>query len=119
MVCELLKDKSLSQSSFVQTYQFTCRSWRCDDIRADLASHLLEGSELLLIDQIKLSDEVVEVFVAGVYVGLRANAHNPVKMMHINVHEHSVQPRQDLLALWLESFGERNVRRHRKQLEYS
>ena len=119
MLCEVLKNKSLSQSSFVQTYQFTCRSWRCNDIRADLASHLLQGSELLLIDQIKLSDEVVEVFVAGVYVGLRSDAHNPVKMMDINVHEHPVQPRQDLLALWLESFWERNVRGHRKQLEYS
>ena len=38
--------------------------------------------------------------------------------MHINVHEHPVQSRQNLLALWLERFRERNVRRHRKQLEY-
>ena len=58
------------------------------------------------------------MFVAGVYVRLCPDAHNPVEMMHINVHEHPVQSRQNLLALWLERFRERNVRCHRKQLEY-
>jgi len=92
-----------------------CRSRRGDDIRADLPGHLLQGSKLLLVDQIELSDEVVEVFVAGVDVGLGPDAHDPVEMMDVDVYEHSVQSGQDLLALWLESFGERNVRGDRKQ----
>ena len=59
------------------------------------------------------------MFVAGVDVGLGPDAHDPVEMMDVDVYEHSVQSGQDLLALWLESFGERNVRGDRKQLEYS
>ena len=117
--CEVLQDKSLNQSGYVRTCWVTCRSRRGDDIRADLPGHLLQGSKLLLVDQIELSDEVVEVFVAGVDVGLGPDAHDPVEMMDVDVYEHSVQSGQDLLALWLESFGERNVRSDRKQLEYS
>ena len=95
-----------------------CRSWWSDYIRADLPCHVLQRSELLLIDQIELGDEVVEVFVAGVDVGLGADAHDPVEVMNVDVNKDSVEPGQNLLALWLESFGERNVRRDRKQLEY-
>ena len=97
----------------------TCWSGWGYDIRTDLPGHLLQGGELLLIDQIKLSDEVVEVFVAGVHVRLCPDTHDPVKMMDVDVYEHPVQPCQNLLALWLEGFRERNVRCHRKQLEQS
>ena len=110
---------NLSQSSFVKTCLVTRRSRRGNDVRTDLPGHLLQGRKLLLIDQIKLSHEVVEVFVAGVDVGLCPDTHDPVEMMDIDVYEHPVQPGQNLLALWLESFRERNVRCHRKQLEYS
>ena len=44
------------------------RSWRSDDVRADLPGHILERCELLLIDQIELCDEVVEVLIAGVHM---------------------------------------------------
>ena len=93
-----------------------CRSWWSDYIRADLPCHVLQRSELLLIDQIELGDEVVEVFVAGVDVGLGADAHDPVEVMNVDVNKDSVEPGQNLLALWLEGLREWNVRGDRKQL---
>ena len=93
-----------------------CRSRWSDYIRADLPCHVLQGSELLLIDQIELGDEVVEVFVAGVDVGLGADAHDPVEVMNVDVNKDSVEPGQNLLALWLEGLREWNVRGDRKQL---
>ena len=93
-----------------------CRSGRGDDVCADLPCHILQRCELLLIDQIKLGDEVVEVFVAGVDVRLGPDTHNPVEMMNVDMYEHSVQPGQNLLALWLEGLREWNVRGDRKQL---
>jgi len=92
-----------------------CRSRWSDYIRADLPCHVLQRSELLLIDQIELGDEVVEVFVAGVDVGLGADAHDPVEAMNVDVNKDSVEPGQDLLALWLEGLREWNVRGDRKQ----
>ena len=79
----------------------------------------MKRSKLFLVDKIELRDKVVEMLVAGVDVRLGPDAHNPVEMMNVDMYEHSVQSGQNLLALWLESFGERNVRGHRKQLEYS
>ena len=95
----------------------TCWSGRGYDIRTDLPGHLLQGGELLLIDQIKLSHEVVEVFVAGVDVGLGPDAHDSVKVVNVDVDKHAVQPGQNLLTLRLESLRKWNVRRHRKQLQ--
>ena len=96
-----------------------CKSRWSDYIRADLPCHGLQRSELLLIDQIELGDEVVEVFVAGVDVGLGADAHDPVEVMNVDVNKDSVEPGQNLLALWLEGLREWNVRGDRKQLEDS
>ena len=50
----------------------------------------LQGFELLVVDEGKLRDEVVEVLVAGVDMGLGANRHEAVKVVHINVYEDSV-----------------------------
>ena len=94
-----------------------CRSGRGDDVCADLPCHILQRCELLLIDQIELRHEVVEVFVAGVDVGLGPDAHDSVKVVNVDVDKHAVQPGQNLLTLRLESLRKWNVRRHRKQLQ--
>jgi len=93
-----------------------CRGGRGDDVRANLPSHLLQWGELLLIDEVKLSNKVVEVFVACVDVRLSPDAHDPVKVVDIHMHKHPVQPGQDLLALRLETLGEGYVSGDRKQL---
>ena len=94
----------------------TCRGGRSNNVRADLSRHLLQRSELLLIDELELGDEVVEMLVAGVDVGLGPDAHDPVEVVHVHVDKHAVQPRQDLLALRLEALGEGNVGGDGKQL---
>lgn len=94
----------------------TCRGGRSNNVRADLPCHLLQRSELLLIDELELGDEVVEMLVAGVDVGLGPDAHDPVEVVHVHVDKHAVQPRQDLLALRLEALGEGNVGGDGKQL---
>jgi len=93
-----------------------CGSWRSDNISADLSGHLLQGCELLLINKLKLCDEVVEMLVAGVDVGLGADAHDPVKVMNIDVNKHAIQASQDLFALRLKSLREGNIGGDRKQI---
>ena len=95
----------------------TCRCRRCNDVSADLPSHFLERCKLLLVDQLKLSDKVVEMLVAGVDMGLRPDAHDSVEVVHVHVYKYAVQTCQDLLALWLKCFRKRNVSCDREQLK--
>ena len=95
----------------------TCGCGRGDDVRADLASHLLQRRELLFVDQFELGDKVVEMFVAGVDVRLRPDAHDAVEVVNVNMNEHPIKSRQDLFALRLERFREGNVCRDWEKLE--
>ena len=85
----------------------TCGSWRSNDVSTNLPGHLLQRGELLFVDQLELGDEVVEVLVAGIHVGLRSYRHDPIEVMDIDVHKYSVETREDLLALWLEGLRSR------------
>ena len=58
------------------------------------------------------------MLVAGVDVGLSANAHDPVKVMNIDVNKHAIQASQNLFALRLKSLGEGNISGDRKQLKH-
>ena len=71
--------------------------------------HFLQGLKLLVIQQVELGDKVIEVLVAGVDVGLSPDGHEPVKVVDVDMHEHSVEPRQNLLANGAEILGERDV----------
>ena len=57
------------------------------------------------------------MLVAGIDVRFCPNAHDPVKVVDIHVDKDSVEPCQDLLALWLETLWERDVRGHWEQLK--
>lgn len=62
-------------------------------ILANVGRHLLERFELAFAHQIKLADEVVEMFVAGIDVGLGANGHQSVEVMDVDVDEDAEQTR--------------------------
>lgn len=93
-----------------------CRSWGSNYIRADLPRHFLQRGKLFFVDQIKLGDKVIEMFVAGIYVWLGSNAHDPVEVVDINMNKNSVEPSQNFLALWLETLRERDICCDWKQL---
>ena len=96
----------------------TCGSWRSDYIRADLPGHLLQGRKLLLVNELELCDEVVEMLVAGVDVWLGADAHDPIKVMNIDVNEHAIQASQDLFALRLKCLREGDISSDWEQLKH-
>ena len=62
------------------------------------AGHLSQGLQLLRRNQLELLHKVVKVLVAGVYMRLRPYAHDPVKVMYVDVHKDPEQPSQDLSA---------------------
>ena len=95
----------------------TCRCWRCNDICAYFSCHFLQRGKLFFVDQIELSDKIVEMLVAGVDMRLSSNTHDPVEMMHVHVYKHAVQTCQNLLTLRLETFRKGNVCSDWKQLK--
>lgn len=58
------------------------------------------------------------MLVAGVDVWLGADAHDPVKMVNIDVNKHAIQASQDLFALRLKSLREGDISSDREQLEH-
>ena len=56
------------------------------------------------------------MLVAGVDVWLGADAHDPVKVMNIDVNKHAIQASQDLFALRLKSLWEGDISSDREQL---
>lgn len=83
-----------------------------DPVGAYPSGHLLEGLELFLVEERVFRDEVEEVFVAGVDVGLGPNGHESVEVVNVDVDEDAIQPGQNLLADGGEVLGEGHVRRH-------
>lgn len=65
--------------------------------------------QLLAVDEVHLRDEVVEVFVAGVDVGLRTHHDDAVEVVDVDVDEDTEKAAQDLLADLKEVLGEGNT----------
>ena len=57
------------------------------------------------------------MLIAGIDMRLSTDTHDPVKVVDIHVDKNSVQPRQDLLALWLKTLWERNICCDREELK--
>lgn len=79
--------------------------WIC--LIAYLLCHLFQGLQFRVINEVELRDEVVVVLVAGIDVGLGTHAADAVKVMDVNMHKHSEEAAQDLLAHLLEVLRER------------
>lgn len=62
-----------------------------------------------MFDEAELRDEVVVVFVAGVYVGLCPHTANHIKVVDVHVDKDSEKSAKDLLAHLLEIFWEGNT----------
>lgn len=62
-----------------------------------------------MFDEAELRDEVVVVFVAGVYVGLCSHTANHIKVVDVHVDKDSEKSAKDLLAHLLEIFWEGNT----------
>jgi len=56
------------------------------------------------------------VFVASIDVRFSSNAHDPVKVVNIDMDKDSIESGQDLLALRLETLGKGDICCDRKQL---
>lgn len=74
-----------------------------------LHSDTYQGLQLLAVYEVHLSDEVIEVFVAGVDVGLRAHHNDPVEVVDVDVYEDPEEATQDLLADLQEVLWEGNT----------
>lgn len=61
-----------------------------------------------MVHQAELSDEVVEVLVAGVDMCLGPHAEDAVKVVDVHVHEDTEEPSQNLGADLLKVLGEGN-----------
>lgn len=68
-----------------------------------------QGLQLLAVYEVHLCDEVIEVFVAGVDVGLCTHHDHPVEMVDVHVDEHPEEAAQDLLADLKEVLWKRNT----------
>lgn len=74
----------------------------------DPLCHLSQGLQLPLVHEAELSDEVVEVLVAGVDVRLGPHAEDAVEVVDVHVHKDAEEAGQDLGADLLEVLGEGN-----------
>lgn len=73
------------------------------------ARHLFQGLQLLAVYEVHLRDEVIEVFVAGVDVGLGTHHNDPVEVVDVDVDEDPEEAAQDLLADLQEVLWEGNT----------
>ena len=78
-------------------------------IFADSLDELVQGFELLVLDQVELLDEVVVVLEEGVAVSLGVQDSHPVKVVDVHVHEHTEHARQNFLASSLEVLERRGL----------
>ena len=78
-------------------------------IFADSLDELVQGFELLVLDQVELLDEVVVVLEEGVAVSLGVQDGHPVKVVDVDVHEHAEHARQNFLASPLEVLERRGL----------
>lgn len=62
-----------------------------------------------LVNQTKLTDEVVKVLVASIDMGLGTHADDAVEMVDVDMHEDPEEASEDLCANLLEVLGERNT----------
>lgn len=62
-----------------------------------------------MLNEAKLRDEVIIVFVAGVDVGFGPHAADAVEMVDVDVYKDPEETAQDLLAHLLKVLGERNT----------
>lgn len=62
-----------------------------------------------MVNQTELTDEVIEVLVAGVDMSFCTHADNAVKMVDVDMHKNSEETREDLCADLLEVLWERNT----------
>lgn len=74
-----------------------------------------QGLQLLAVDEVHLRDEVIEVFVAGVDVGLCTHHDDPVEVVDVDVHEDPEEAAQDLLADLEEVLWEGDTWRRQKR----
>lgn len=75
---------------------------------ADFLRHLSQRLQLPVIDQAKLSDKIVEVFVAGVNVRLGSHADNGIEVMDVDVDKDAEKSGQDFRTHLLEILRERD-----------
>lgn len=68
-----------------------------------------QGLQLLAVYEVHLRDEVIEVFVAGVDVGLGTHHNDPVEVVDVDVDEDPEEAAEDLLADLQEVLWEGNT----------
>lgn len=83
--------------------------WGPSDPRLPPCRPTHQRLQLLGVDEAELRDKVVEVLVAGVDVRLGAHLCDAVKVVDVDVHEHTEQAGQDLPHHLQEVLGERRA----------
>lgn len=79
------------------------------DICTYFLGHFGERFQFLRTHQLKFRYKVIKMLVTGIHVSLGANTDNSVKVMNIDMHEHSKKSRQDFFTESREGFGKWNI----------
>lgn len=82
-----------------------------------LLGNTYQGLQLLAVYEVHLCDEVIEVFVAGVDVGLCTHHNDSVEVVDVDMDEDTEKAAQDLLADLKEVLWERDTYRRKKKRE--
>ena len=88
-----------------------CDKWSTSwgDLGVATTRGTYQGLQLLAIYEVHLRDTVIEVFVAGVDVGLGTHHNDPVKVVDVDMDKDPEEAAQDLLADLQEVLWEGNT----------